>query len=133
MAAILYTAESLGVLGLWAWLGVIRPMRSKLEIGLEILIYDCGTGHCSGIIRILTVYMRKYYIHSPWQQYYNTAESLAVLGLWACLGVIRPMRSKLDTGLELLIYDCGIGNCSGIIRILTVYMRKYTQSMAAIL
>ena len=67
MAAILYTVESLEVLGVWAWLGVIRPMRSKLDIGLELLIYDCGTGHCSGIIRIRYICVN---IHSPWQQYY---------------------------------------------------------------
>ena len=103
-------------------------MRSKLDIGLELLIYDCGTGHCSGIIRILTVYLRKYT-----QSMVAILESLAVLNLWVWLDVIRPMRSKVDIGLELLIYDYGIGHCSGVIRILTVYLRKYTQSMVAIL
>ena len=33
-------------------------------------------------------------IHSPWQQYYYTAESLAVLGLWVWLGGIQLMRSN---------------------------------------
>ena len=80
MAAILYTAESLAVLCLLVWLGVIRLMRSKLDTGLELLIYDCGIDHCSGNIRILTVYLRKYTQSMAAILY--TAESLKVLGLW---------------------------------------------------
>ena len=37
------------------------------------------------------------------------------------------------SGVELLIYDCGIGRCNGICSIHTVYLHSYTQSIAVIL
>ena len=47
MAAILYTAESIAVLGLWVWLGGIQPMRNKLG--------PLGWSYRSMIIALATV------------------------------------------------------------------------------
>ena len=47
------------------------------------------------IMRILTVYLRKYTQSMVALLY--TGESLPVLGLWVWLGGIRPTRCKLDT------------------------------------
>ena len=94
MAAILDTAKSLAVVGLWVCLGGIRPTSNKLGPLGWLLIYDCCIGYCSGIIRILTVRLRKYTQSMAALLY--TAETLAVLDPWVWLGGIRPTRSKLD-------------------------------------
>ena len=82
---------------------------------MELLIYDCCIGHCNELLEYLQYICVN--IHSPWQQYYP-ANFLPVVGLWVWLGGVQPSKSKLDTGVELLIYDCGISHCNELLEYL---------------
>ena len=88
------------------------------------------------IVTIATVENTTVYpinIHSPLQQCY-TLQTPLQFSAFGCGWVDSDTREVNWTSrVELLIYDCDIGHCSGIFRTLTVYLRKYTQSMAAIL